>query len=92
MKGDPRCILINITAVDEEENPITDLKVSLLDKVVKPLNPDLTKVYNFTLKAIVDGGDFIITTNKTLIVNRTKIVNSVDSGSVSDNNDQNSFG
>ena len=27
--GDPRCILINITAVDEEENPITELKVSL---------------------------------------------------------------
>ena len=29
VKGDPRCILINITAVDEEENSITELKVSL---------------------------------------------------------------
>ena len=43
----------------------------------------MIKVYNFTLKATVSGGDFIITTNKTLIVNKTKSVISIDDRSES---------
>ena len=86
MKGDPtRCPLISVEAVDEEENPITDLIASLQDNLIKPIDPNLTKVYNFTLKATVGGGNYIITTNKTFIVNKTKSVNSIDDGSESGN-------
>ena len=53
---------------DNYGKPTTDLVVSMENRIVKPVNPGLTKEYNFTLKATISGGDFTITSRKTLRV------------------------
>ena len=60
------CNITGIEAVDEKENVINDLEVSLEEMKIKPKQPLLRKEYNFTLKAYVNGGNFTITSNKTL--------------------------
>ena len=60
------CNVTKMEAVDEEENLIEDLEVSLEENKIKPKEVLMKKEYNFKLKAYVTGGNFSISTNKTL--------------------------
>ena len=60
------CNVTKIEAVDDKKKVIDDLEVSLEEMKIKPKQPLLRKEYNFTLKAYVNGGNFTITSNKTL--------------------------
>ena len=60
------CDITGIEAVDEKENVINDLEVSLEEMKIKPKKPLLIKEYKFALKATVNGGKFTITDTKTL--------------------------
>jgi hypothetical protein len=64
--SDKRCIITKVEPIDEEGVVIKDLIVSLEKNTIKPVNPNLKKEYKFSLKAYVNGGNFTITTNKTL--------------------------
>ena len=60
------CNVTKMEAVDEEENLIEDLEVSLEENKIKPKEVLVKKEYNFKLKAYVNGGYITMSTNKTL--------------------------
>jgi len=66
--SDERCKITDIEAIDEGENIISDLEVSLVDNQIRPKDPKLNNEYNFTLRATVNGGNYTIGTNKTFRV------------------------
>jgi len=69
--SEPLCIMTNLEVLDEDGKPSTNLTVSMEDRIVKPkwINKSgWLGDYNFTLKATISGGDFTITSKKTLRV------------------------
>lgn len=50
---------------------IQDLIVKVGNDLAIPKNKLLEQEYNFIIKATISGGDFVITSNKTLRVNDT---------------------
>ena len=59
-----RCILFTLEAIDENDNTITDLIVSLGERTVRSTNPLLEKDYIFRIKATSSQGVQAITTMK----------------------------
>ena len=66
--SNPVCIMTKLEVLDEDGKRYTDLVASMEDMIVKPVKPWLIKEYKFTLKATISGGDFTITSKKTLSV------------------------
>jgi len=60
------CNVTKIEALDEKENLIEDLEVSLGEMKIKPKQKFLIKEYKFALKVTMNGGGIIITNTKTL--------------------------
>ena len=66
--SNPVCLMTALEVLDEEGEPFNQMVISMKDMIVKPMDVQTPKQYNFTIKATISGGDFTVTSKKILKV------------------------